>query len=119
MTLRVGDVNGTIDIEELNLSQEMRDKVILAQISLLGPSLPEDREIAQIRATTYQHAALFVGRIMGETLIKLSLRPFSDQIYAICVVDPGIVDPAIDEKLLNSIRKTSKEGYVSVSLEHT
>jgi len=111
------DVNGSIDIAELDLSEEMKKKVILAQINLLSRSRPEDKEFAEIRATSFQHAALFVGKIMGETLVKLSLRTGCDGIYTICDVNSVSVDPATGQRLQESIQKACEEGYVSVSLK--
>ena len=112
------DVNGCIDIDELGLSDEMKEKVILAQINLLSRSQPGDKEFAEIIAKSFQHAALFVGRVMSETFIKLSLSSiFDGQKYTIFDVNSVSVDPATSKRLKESIKKASEEGYVSVSLE--
>ena len=104
------------DIESLGLTEEQKKKVILAQINSLRYSLPGEPVVAQIKAKTRLHAALFIGRIQSETFIKLSLGwTDDDKVYRICDVDSVTSDGETATKLRKAL--VGAQGHVSVHVE--
>ena len=104
------------DIDSLGLTEEQKRKVILAQINSMRISSPGERVVAKINAETQSHAALFIGRIQSETLIKLSLD-FTDEAKVFTIGDVDSVTE--DNDTASRLRKAfvNAQGHVSVHVE--